>query len=205
MTQDELAAQSGVSKSSISQAERAFHQHPPKEITQSHLARALQITLAELRLPPPPRKPIETLADRGLTLESLSNSKGTMPIMSSEFSARDMGNLRLPTKWILGATDVPENVRYYVVTDSAMQPTIKPGDVAMLESYDTIAPGLYLVGERVGDETNTLGIRRVMPTTFGKVRVSCDNERFDRTNTASNGEIVVIAKVLLVVRAFEPE
>lgn len=204
LTQDQLAELAGVSKSSISMAERAFHRLPPKEITQIRLARALQVTMAELRqmpsgfeatmsiLAPPPKHPPE-------------QPKGTLPVEPSTYNARDMSELRLPSKWILGATDIPGDLSYLVVNDASMQPTLKVGDIAIIEPSSELTPGILMVGRRDGDTVSQVGIRRIIPTQTDKVRISCDNERFDRTTVQTEEQTAVLGRVLFVVRAVELE
>lgn len=206
ITQDDLAERSGVSKSSISMAERAFHHHPPKEITQSRIATALGITVQQLRTMPPKQSfgeeaaaPTPVVAPR-----APEPGRGVTYIAPSKHNAREVDGLQLPSKWVLGATDDPAPLTYFTVTDTAMQPTIRVGDVAILEPCDTTAPGIYLVGERDHEGLVAIGIRRVTPTTNGKVRISCDNERFDRAQ-ASPGELSVLAKVLFIVRTISPD
>lgn len=197
LTQDELADKSGVSKASISMAERAFSKHPPKDVTQTKLATALDLTLDELRQMP---SGFESL-DRMVTTQG--TARGGHPIPPDRLNTRELPSLIFPSKWILGATDHPGDLSYYAVSDAAMQPTIKVGDIAVLEPHTDPAPGLFLVGHRQGGNIEPIGIRRVTPTPTGKTRMSCDNERFDRTSAA--GEIAILAKVLFIVRAIEPE
>lgn len=197
LTQDQLAEQANVSKSSISMAERAFHSMPPKEITQSKLAAALGITLSDLRnMPSGFGSPV---GRDGIA------QKGVIVIKPSAHNAREMSDLILPSKWILGASYNPEDLAYFMVNDSSMQPTLKVGDIAIVESFVTASPGLYLVGICSDNTICQAGIRRVTPTLTGKVRVSCDNERFDRTTTQPSGENSIIGRVILVIKASEPE
>lgn len=203
LTQDELAVVAGVSKSSISMAERAFHYHPPKEITQSRLAQALGISLQELRMLPTgfDGRDRQMLAPVSMT----ETGRGVQRIAASKLNAKEMDGISLPAKWVLGSTDEPADLSYLIVTDAAMQPTIRMGDVAVLEPFDSTAPGIYLVGARDSTGITPIGIRRVTPTSSGNVRLSCDNERFDRTPSNATGKIVLLSKVLFVVRAIDPE
>lgn len=204
ITQDELAERSGVSKSSISMAERAFHHHPPKELTQSRLATALGISSHELRMPPPAPGLTDAVAKKAALPVVPETGRGVSQVAASEHNAREMDCLSLPAKWILGATDEPANLSYLVVTDAAMQPTIRTGDVAILEPFERLAPGLYFVGIREGGSITPVGIRRVTPSSTGQILISCDSERFDYTQ-AGTGQMEILEKVLRVIRLVEPE
>lgn len=200
MTQNELAVAAGVSKSSISMAERAFHHLPPKEITQIKIATALGITLIELReVDPGPifhkMSPIKHIA---LT----ADSKGISRVAKSEYSQRDMGDLHLPAQWIRGHADDESVLRYYPVTDKSMQPTIDMGDIAILEPVGQAYPGLYLVGVADEEKVTGVGIRRVAKAA-DSISFSCDNKNFD----PSTGDgYVLLSKVLLVIKsAFVPD
>lgn len=200
ITQDDLAAKARVSKSTISQAERACHRYPPKDIIQSRLATALGISLAEFRAGPKDNIGENVATESALTRD-IENCRSVHYVAPSEYNQGDIAGIQLPTKWIRGATDEPDSLTYVVVSDTAMQPTVKVGDIAMLEPFTSIAPGLYLVGERHGDSLSVLGIRRVMPTPTGKTRFSCDNERF----SSEHGELTILAKVLFIVQVVVPE
>lgn len=125
LTQDELAELSGVSKSTISQAERAFHTCPPKEITQSRLAAAMGITLNELHtMPDGYGKVSKKQMQLSPAIDFHSSMKGVQAVFPSPHNLQAMSPLVLPSRWILGATDEPGEVNYLVVSDSAMQPTL---------------------------------------------------------------------------------
>lgn len=204
LTQDQLAELAGVSKSSISMAERAFHHLPPKEITQIRLARALQVSLAELRqMPSGFEATMSILAPA--PKQQPEQTKGTLPVEPSPYNERDMSALHLPAKWVLGATDIPNELSYLVVSDASMQPTLKVGDIAIIEPSSTMAAGILMVGRREGDAVSQVGIRRVIPAQSDKVRISCDNERFDRTTVQTEEQTAVLGRVLFVVRAIELE
>lgn len=202
MTQDQLAEVSGVSKSSISMAERAFHRLPPKEITQTKLAKALGITLRELREMP---SGFETTMSILQPPAPTEQRKGVLPVESSQHNERDMSALHLPSKWVLGATDIPGELSYFVINDASMQPTLKPGDIAIIEPSSALTAGLLLVGRRDGEAVSQVGVRRVIPTQSDKVRIACDNERFDRTTVQTEDQTAVLGRVLFVVRAVELE
>ena len=200
MTQNELATAAGVSKSSISMAERAFHHLPPKEITQIKIATALGISLRELREvdPGPIFHKMSPIKQVTLTVDS----KGISRIEKSEHSQRDMSDLHLPAQWIRGYADDESVLRYYPVTDKSMQPTIDLGDVAILEPVGHVSPGLYLVGAEDGDTVIAIGIRRVTKAPEG-ISVSCDNTKFDSSLVDS---YVLLSRVLLVIKsAFAPD
>lgn len=199
ITQDQLAEMAGVSKSSISMAERAFHTYPPKEITQMKLAKALGISMAELRtMPSGIEMPIRL--PEIITQKPPAPPKGVLQVLPSAYNEREMSNLQLPSKWILGATDIPEELSFIVANDTSMCPTINLGDIAIIEPCNTLVSGLLLVGQRNGGSVSQIGIRRVMPIALNKARVSCDNERFEGTTVQTEEQMAVLGKVLFVVR-----
>lgn len=201
LTQDELAEKAGVSKSSISMAERAFGHYPPKEITQVKLATALGISANDLQQMPPtsgvsmllPTKPPQEVG------------RAVQRVNPSAFNTKEMGAMVLPSKWILGSTDTPGDLTFLVVNDAVMQPTIKVGDVAILEPVGTVAPGLYLIGRREKTGVVPIGIRRVTSATTGKPVIACDNERYDQAVDDEASAIAVLSKVAFIIRAIEPE
>ena len=204
LTQDQLAEMADVSKSSISMAERAFHRLPPKEITQAKLARALGLTLVELRQMPSGFDEFPAI-QAPQPAEPVELPRGVLPVEANAYNHRGMGALRLPSKWVLGSTDTPEELTYLVVNDGSMQPTLKPGDIAIIEPSTSLVAGILLVGRRDGDSISQVDIRRVIPTQSDKVRISCDNERFDGTIVQTESETAVLGRVIFVVRAIELE
>lgn len=206
LTQDELAELSGVSKSTISQAERASHTCPPKEITQSRLAAAMGITMNDLRtMPDCYGKVPEKQMQLSPTVDFRSSMKGVQAVFPSPHNLQAMSPLVLPSRWILGATDEPGEVNFLVVSDSAMNPTLSVGDVAIVEPCNTVSPGLFLVGLRSGNAIQSIGIRRVTPSLQGAPLLSCDNERFHQPIEVDHERAVLLSKVVFVVRAVEPE
>jgi transcriptional regulator with XRE-family HTH domain len=198
-----LAEKSGVSKSTISMAERAVHTTPPKELVQSRLARGLGITLEALRnsMPAGNSKHDQT--------ESASDSapgRGVLPVRQSKPTPREMDDIVLPATWINSTTDNPQELRYYMVSDMAMQPTLRTGDVVITGPIHETAPGLYLVGQRADyDSLLATGVRRIIPAGNGKLSMSCDSELFDRTQMVIDNETILLARVLSVIRKIEPE
>lgn len=201
MTQQELADAADVSKSSISMAERAFHTLPPKEITQRKLASALGITLQELRdVHPDIVRMSPSMAQAVQTV--ISEGRGVSRICRNEYSPREMDDLVLPATFVRAYVDDSTRLTFYPVIDQAMQPTLRVGDIAVLEPPGETSTGIFLVGFKTDDgKIGVTGIRRVTASGTGKVRMSCDNERFERTPSSSQGDTILLGRVVFAVKA----
>ena len=201
LTQDDLVELSGVSKSSISMAERAGNKIPPKVVTIKKLATALGLTVAELMKQPGG----EADARRAISaFVSDSSGRLTTRIPAIESSADLLDYIDLPSKWVSGISDSSGKLSCVMVSNQTMYPTLQTGDVAILEPAKTIEPGIYLVASINVD--HPLGIRRIAPLQNGGIRVTCDNERFSGSDCVlAISEIKILAKVALVTRCVIPE
>lgn len=201
LTQDDLVELSGVSKSSISMAERAGSKIPPKMVTIKKLATALGLTVAELM-----KLPADEADARRAISAFISNTSGrlTTRIPALESSADLLDYIDLPSKWVRGVSDNYGKLSCVMVSNQTMYPTIQAGDVAVLEPAGSIEPGIYLVAS-VSDD-HPLGIRRLAPLPNGGISVTCDNERFSGSNCVlATSEIKILAKVAFVTRCHTPE
>lgn len=195
-TQDDLVKFSGVSKSSISLAERAYQKYPPKLVTISRLANAMGISLEDIMQMP-------TSSERAALHSFIAQdgNRAAIRVPANQYDENELDHVTVPVKWALGVSNNPAELTCFSVDDQSMLPTIRSGDVAMLEPVRNVAPGIYLVTSDAADSARPTGIRRVTPIPGGALRITCDNERFSGNNAVfSPGEITILAKVVFVAR-----
>lgn len=198
-TQDELAEHSGVSKSTISLAERAFHNQPPKPVTMSKLAAAFGITIEELQQLPNPaaRETIRSLVAQASKAEE--PGADVVKIRASQYCREGMNFLSLPKNWPFGTAGENAPLSFMVVEDQAMLGSMRAGDIAVLAPVKSKSPGIYLVADATAP-SEPMGFRRVTPLPGNQLRITSDNERYSCADGIfSSKEISLLAKVTSII------
>lgn len=222
-TQEDLAMRADVSKSAISQIERASTEAMPKPITLGKLAQAFNVPVSALFQSPDVVKQMEeakapgnvrvvepgeisvTPRQSGLVPHCMRDGDGELVRIRRLFCAspETPDGILLPAVFLKAtlATEYPiEQLRAIVIEDDTMAPTLQRGDVVLaVPISDGKFPGSGLFFVRY---SNLCAPRRVTMSMSGGIVLSVDNPLFREPRAALRYEEVrAEARIVFSLRA----